>query len=87
MEQDRHFTHKRCRGSEITITYSESISVALVVQRSKRMRRITLTSVAGLTCRILSHYLINGTAYSRTVTERKTCLLIFSPIWLKYLRF
>jgi hypothetical protein len=35
-----------CRGKAISITYSEWVSVALVIQHAKRMRRIILSSVA-----------------------------------------
>jgi hypothetical protein len=34
-----------CRGKAISITYSECVSVALVIQHAKRMRRIILSSV------------------------------------------
>jgi hypothetical protein len=37
-----------CRGKAISITYSESVSVALVIQHAKRMRRVILSSVACL---------------------------------------
>jgi hypothetical protein len=39
-----------CRGKAIIITYSDCVSVALVIQLAKRMRRITsiLSSVACL---------------------------------------
>jgi hypothetical protein len=33
-------------GKAISITYSERVFVALVIQRAKRMRRIILSSVA-----------------------------------------
>jgi hypothetical protein len=35
-----------CRGKTISITYSECVSVALVIQHAKRMRHIVLSSVA-----------------------------------------
>jgi hypothetical protein len=37
-----------CRGKAISITYSECVSVALVIQHAKRMRSIILSSVACL---------------------------------------
>ena len=55
-----HSRNHCCRGSAITITHSESISVAIVVQLSKCMRRITLSSVAGQSYRIVPQYLTNG---------------------------
>jgi hypothetical protein len=56
LKQDRQCTYKRniearsrkhCTGVKaISITYSECVSVALVIQNAKRMRRIILSSVA-----------------------------------------
>jgi hypothetical protein len=40
-------------GKAITISYSECVSVALVIQRAKRMRRIILSSVA---CLVLPYF-------------------------------
>jgi hypothetical protein len=37
-----------CRAKAISITYSQCVSVALVIQHAKRMRRIILSSVARL---------------------------------------
>jgi hypothetical protein len=37
-----------CRGRAISVTYSECVSVTLVIQHAKRMRRIILPSVACL---------------------------------------
>jgi hypothetical protein len=34
-----------CRGKAISITYSECVSVALVIRHAKRMRPIILSSV------------------------------------------
>jgi len=41
------------RGKTISITYSELMSIASVMQRAKRMRRIILSSVA---CPSLAYY-------------------------------
>ena len=41
--------YRRCRGKEISITYSECVSVTLGIQRVKLMRHIVLSSVACLT--------------------------------------
>jgi hypothetical protein len=35
-----------CRGKAISIAYSQCMSVALVIQHAKRMRRIILSSVS-----------------------------------------
>ena len=58
-EQGRQYTCKRnnearsrnhfCREKAITIIYSESMSVYLLIQHAKRMSRITLLSVASVT--------------------------------------
>jgi hypothetical protein len=37
-----------CRGKAVAMTYSECVSVALVIQHAKRMRRILLSSAACL---------------------------------------
>jgi hypothetical protein len=37
-----------CRGTATSITYSECVFVALLIQNAKRMRRILLSSVAYL---------------------------------------
>jgi hypothetical protein len=42
-------SHTNCyRGKAISITYSECVSVALVTQHTKRMRRVIVSSVARL---------------------------------------
>ena len=48
-----------CRGKAIGITYSECVSVALVIQHAKCMRRIMLSSLActALPC-FFPYYLI-----------------------------
>jgi hypothetical protein len=46
---EREICDRCCRrGKTISITYSECVSVALVIQHAKRMRRIILSSVACL---------------------------------------
>jgi len=42
-----------CGGIAISITYSESVSIALIIQNAKRMRRNILSSVA---CPELPHF-------------------------------
>jgi hypothetical protein len=63
LELEKQCTYKRniearsrnhfCRGREISITYYKSVSVALVIQHAKRMRRIILSSVA---CPAVQHF-------------------------------
>jgi hypothetical protein len=43
--QGRSRNHS-CRGKAISMTYSKRVSVVLVIQHAKRMRRIILSSVA-----------------------------------------
>jgi len=57
-EQDRHYTYEGnfeahssnnyCRGETIRFTFSECVSVALVIQHVMRMRRVIFSSVACL---------------------------------------
>jgi len=44
----------------ISITYSEFVSVALVIQLIKRMRHVVICDLSGF-YHIFLHYLINGT--------------------------
>lgn len=51
-----------CRGKEMSITYSQFVSVALSIQQATRMRRISFSAVACLTLLyfyMLSHKLQN----------------------------
>ena len=67
LTQARQCTYKRntkscsynslCRAKSIIITHYECVSVVLVIQHAKRMRRIILSSVACLGCTIFSHIL------------------------------
>jgi hypothetical protein len=61
--QDGQYTYKRniearsrnhcCRGKAISITYSEGVLVALVIQHARRIRRIILSPV---TCLALLYF-------------------------------
>ena len=71
--QDKQCTYKRkiearllnyCRHEKtVSITYSECVSVALVIQHAKRMRLIILSLWPVCLYHIFSHYLINGTIF------------------------
>ena len=41
-----HLCNRCCSGKAISTTYSECVSIALVIQHAKRIRRILLLSVA-----------------------------------------
>jgi hypothetical protein len=56
-----------CRGKAISITYSECVFVALVIQQVVRMRCIILNSVACLTVPYFTHYLTNDTIFGKTL--------------------
>jgi ABC-type phosphate transport system permease subunit len=55
----------------MSITYSECVSVALVIQHAKRMRRIILSSVTCLAVPVFSHYLINDTIFGKNLLNIK----------------
>ena len=50
------------RGKAISITYSEYVSVTLVIQHAKRMYPI-MSSVACQVVLTFPHYVINGTIF------------------------
>jgi hypothetical protein len=77
----------RCRGKAISITYSECVYVALVIQHAKRMRRIILTSVACLAVTYFSTYLIHSTIFGKTLLNIK-CVFWFSvQLCMKHFSF
>ena len=65
------------------ITYSECTSVALVIRYAKRMRSVTLTSVACLVVpnfSTLSHKLYD---FRRKFIKHKMCFDFLFKVWLK----
>jgi len=56
-----------CCREVISITYSECVSVALIIQNAKRLRRITciFSSVVCLVVSYLPHYFIYGTIFGK----------------------
>ena len=68
-----------CCGKAISITYSEFVFVALVIQQAMRMRRIILSSVG---CLIVPYFpTLSYTARfsgGKKITEHKIRVLIYS---------
>ena len=63
-----------CIGKVISITYSECVSVAKVIQRAKRMRFILLPTVNCLVLPYLLYYSVNCTIFGgKNVIEREMC--------------
>jgi hypothetical protein len=72
-----------CRGEAISITYSECVSVVLVIEHAKRMRRIILSCGACLAVPHFSHHLIHGANFEKNkVIEHKMRVLSFSASFL-----
>jgi hypothetical protein len=70
-------------GKTISITYSECLSVALVIQHAARMRHIVICGLPGCTY-FFPTYFINGTIFGRKKKSYLNikCVLIFSTTFV-----
>ena len=75
-DDDARSRNRCCRGKAASITYSECVSVTLVIQHAKRMRRVTFCGLPGST--IFSHISHKRHDFREKVIERKMCVLILS---------
>ena len=67
-----------CSRKVISITYHDCVSVALVIQHAKRMRRMILSSVASLVPLYFCTPSYKWHDFRKNVVEHKMCDLIFS---------
>jgi hypothetical protein len=70
--------NRHCSGKAIGTKYSLCVSVALVIQHAKRMRRIILPCVARPALPYFSTLFHKRRDFWEKVTEHKMCVLIFS---------
>ena len=69
-----------CSGKAISITYSESVFVALVIRQGRRMRLVVNCGLYDSTD-FRPYYLISGTIVENS--EHGMCVLIFSTTFVR----
>jgi len=73
-------------GKAISITYSECVSVALVIQHAMRMRSFVTCGLSR--CMVFSPHLINGTIFGgKKVTGHKMCFDFLYKFCLQHFSF
>jgi hypothetical protein len=71
-----------CREKAISITYSECVFVALVIQHATRIRHIVICRVSGST--IFFHTISQTAQFSeKKFIENKMCILIFPTTFVR----
>jgi len=66
----------RCySGKAISVTYSECVLVALVIQHTMRLWHIVICSLPD-SAKLFSHYLINRTMFEKKIIEHEMCVVI-----------
>jgi hypothetical protein len=74
---DARSPNQCCRVKAINITYSECVSVALVIRHAKRMRSIILSSVACLVLPYISTLSHKRHDFREKVTEHEMYVFTF----------
>jgi hypothetical protein len=67
-----------CRGKAISITYSEFVSLALVIQHATRLHDVILSPASCLALPYLSSLFHKRHDFRKNVIEYKMCVLILS---------
>ena len=76
-----------CRGQAVSITYSECVPVALVIQHAMRMRRNILSSAVCPAVQYFSRSLIKGKNLGEERAKRKMCFDCVYNFCLRHFSF
>ena len=69
-----------CSGNAVSITYSECVFVALVIQHAMQMCHIVICSLSGFS--IFFHMSRKWYNFQKEVSEYKMCVFIFSKTFV-----
>ena len=75
-----------CSGKAMTTTYSERVSVALVIQHEMRMHHLSSVAYPALQF-FFSHYPINGTIFKNGYRTQNVCFDLFYNFCLQHSSF